>query len=168
MRAFVRTIRGVVATLVLVGCGSRPGSDPGTELLSIEIQPANATIDYTGTPAALDYVAIGTFADGHTEELADAAFYLDTEGALLGELQDATFTATGRGAGKGGVFAQLGELTGATSVIVTVHRTDLGPGVPPDGPTRFPDVSPPGASSPTLVYPLDRAVMPSSVKAPVV
>src|SRR6185295_11702085 len=38
-----------------------------------------------------------------------------------------------------------------------------------DGATHFPDaVSPPGAQSPSIVYPLQDAVVPTSVKAPVV
>lgn len=168
MRALLRTTVHVVVLLAFAACGPRTTSDPSEELMSIEIEPANATIAYTGTPAGLDYVAIGTFADGHTEELADATFSLDSAGTVLGTIQAATFTASGASAGKGGVFAQRGDVTGATSVIVTVHTTDLGPGVPADGATRFPDVAPPGAQSPSLVYPLNNAVMPSSVSSPVV
>jgi hypothetical protein len=153
---------------VIAACG--PGGDDGNgDLVSIDVEPANATLTFTGSPVSLDYHAIGHFKDGSTAELPDAVFSLDNDGVKLGAFSAATFTANGQGAGKGGVIATVGELTGATGVIVTVHRTDLGPGVPPDGASKFPDdVAPMGAQSPALVYPLQDAVVPSSVKAPVV
>jgi len=149
---------------VLAACGSN-SKDHG-ELVAIEIEPANATLAYTGTPTSIEYTALGRFADGSTEPLDDVTFRLDLDATKLGALEDTTFTASGNAAGKGGVFAERGDLTGSTSVIVTVHTTDLGPGVPADGADRFPDTSPAGAMSQTIVYPLDGAVMPSSVKAP--
>ena len=152
---------------LLVACG--PSGSGDGELVSIDVEPANATLAYTGAPVSLDYHAIGHFADGSTAELPDAVFSLDVEGARLGEIAAATFTASGQGAGKGAVTAQLGDVAGATSVIVTIHATDVGPGVPADGGSKFPDdVAPVGAQSPALVYPLQDAVMPTSVKAPVV
>ena len=91
------------------------------------------------------------------------------QAVAIGEISAAKFTTSGQGAGKGGVNAQRGNVTAATSVIVLVHRTDLGPGVPADGASKFPDdVAPAGANSPTIVYPLQGAVMPTSVKPPVV
>jgi mono/diheme cytochrome c family protein len=154
--------------LVLVACGPSGNSGEG-ELVSIDVEPPNATLTYTGTPVALDYKAIGHFKDGSTAELTDAVFTLDSDGARLGEISAATFTASGQGAGKGSVIATVADISGATGVIVVVHRTDLGPGVPADGATKFPDaVAPMGAQSPTVVYPLQDAVMPTSVKAPVV
>lgn len=154
--------------LVLVACGPDGGGAAG-ELVSIDVEPPNATLTYTGTPVSLDYKAIGHFKDGSTAELTDAVFTLDSDGARLGEINAATFTASGQGAGKGSVIATVADVSGATGVIVVVHRTDLGPGVPADGATKFPDtVAPMGAQSPTVVYPLQDAVMPTSVKAPVV
>jgi hypothetical protein len=138
-------------------------------LLSIEVEPPNATLTVTDSPVSLDYKAMGHYEDGTIAELPDATFSLDTEGQKLGVFAGASFTASGQGAGKGIVTAQHGEISGATTVIVVVHRTDLGPGVPADGAAKFPDtVAPMGAQSPALVYPLAEAVMPTSVKAPVV
>jgi hypothetical protein len=160
-------MRASLAAVVccLAACGSS-ADDPATFLTGLEIQPANATLTYTGAPASLDYVAIGTYADGHTAEVPDAVFSLDAEGTRLGAFDVATFSANGQTAGKGGVFATVGDQVAGTSVIVEVHPTRLGPGVPPDAATKFPDAPPAGASSPTIVYPLDHAVMPTSVKAP--
>jgi mono/diheme cytochrome c family protein len=166
LRAIVRSF--VLLLPMYVACGPGGGGDHG-ELLSIEIEPADATLTFTGTPVSLGYKAIGTYEDGTKAELADAAFALDVAGAGLGELAGATFTASGQGAGKGGVIATRGTVSGATSVLVVVHRTEIGPGVPADGATKFPpDVAQPGPNSPAVVYPLDMAAMPTSVKAPVV
>lgn len=168
MRDSLRAIARPFVLVVLVACGPDGSSGDG-DLVSIEVEPANATLTYTGMPVSLDYKAIGHYADGSTREIPDAVFALDTQGAALGAFSAATFTASGQSAGKGGVIAQSGDISGATSVIVAVHRTEIGPGVPADGATKFPDdVAPMGAQSPTVVYPLDTAAMPTSVKAPVV
>jgi hypothetical protein len=154
-----------VAVVLVAACGPS-ADDPAGILMSLEIQPANATLTYTGTPISLDYKAIGTYADGHTAEVPNAEFSLDADGSRLGQFDAATFAASGNAAGKGGVFATVGDQVAATSVIVNVHPTRLGPGVPADAPDKFPDSPPAGVGSPTVVYPLDGAVMPTSVKAP--
>jgi hypothetical protein len=169
MRDSLRAIVHSSIFVALVACGPSSGDDSHGELVSIEVQPPNATLTFTDAPVSLDYKAIGTYEDGSTAELPDAVFTLDSEGAKLGVIRGATFTASGQGAGKGIVTAMHDTVFGATTLIVIVHRTDLGPGVPADGATKFPtDVAPTGAQSPTLVYPLDEAVMPTSVKSPVV
>lgn len=167
MRARSSAVVRAFVFCVLAACG--PSGGGGGDLVSIEVEPANATLTSTGSPVSQDYRAIGHFADGSTAELPDATFSLDVAGTNLGALSAATFTASGQSAGKGGVIAQVGDVSGATSVIVIVHRTEIGPGVPPDGATKFPDdVAPAGAQSPAIVYPLEGAAMPTSVKAPVV
>ncbi len=163
-RACVRSL----VLLVLAACGGDGGSGNG-DLVSIEVEPANATVMFTGTAVSLDYQAIGHYADGSTAKIDNAVFSLDADASRLGTFGGATFTTEGQGAGKGSVIAQVGEVSGATGVIVVVHRTDLGPGVPADGATKFPDtVAPPGAQSPSIVYPLQDAIVPTSMKAPVV
>lgn len=168
MRESLRAVARLFVFFGLAACGPSSGGNDG-ELVSIEVEPANATLTYTGTPTSLDYHAIGKYADGSTEELTDAVFTLDNAGVALGSFSGDTFGVSGNAAGKGGVIAKVGNVSGSTSVIVQIHRTEVGPGVPADGATKFPDtVAPPGAESPVLVYPLDTAVMPLSVKAPVV
>ncbi|HEY5934261.1 MAG TPA: hypothetical protein VIU61_06500, partial [Kofleriaceae bacterium] len=152
-----------VALFVIAACGS---TDPATDLVSITVEPENATLEYTGTPITLDYQAIGHYADGHEAPIPDAVFTLDADGALLGNFSAAQFEATGVAGGKGGVLAQAGSQTGSTSVIVVVHRVIVGPGVPPNSGDNFPENPPAGPNSPALVYPLDGAIMPASVKSP--
>jgi mono/diheme cytochrome c family protein len=159
------SMRALLVFLV-AACG---GSSRG-ELLSIEVEPANATIVYTNAPVSRDYTAIGRYEDGTVAPLDNAVFSLDVDGARLGQFSADTFTVNGQAAGKGGVIATVGDLSGATGVIVTVHVTDLGPGVPPGSESMFPDTPAPpgGAMSQAIVYPLDRAIMPTSVKAPMI
>jgi len=106
---------GVVATLLIASCG--PSSTGGKDPDSIEVQPANATITIGSSAGApIDYVAIGHFADGHTEMLADATFALDTDAQALGTLSTAEFTASGMAAGTGTVSASSGMVSGSTGV----------------------------------------------------
>src|SRR5262249_20651788 len=129
----------------VAGCGP---SVQEPALTSIEIMPADAMLAYEGTPLTLDYTAMGTFADGHRAPIPDAVFSLDAGGALLGSFAAATFSVSGLAAGKGGVFATVGDVVASTTVLVTSHPTRLGPGVPSDAPGKFPDGAPTGAGSP--------------------
>ncbi len=139
----------VAALLVFSACGS---SKDAKDLVSIDIEPANATLTYTGAPLTLDYTAIGHYADGHMAPIPDAVFSLDDQAALLGNLTDAQFEATGAAGGKGGVLAQVGSLTGGTSVAVIVHPVHIGPGVPANGADNFPDNPPTGANAAGDLY----------------
>lgn len=134
---------------------------------SIDVMPANATIAVdNGSSAPLGYTAVGHFSDGHSETLTDAVFSLDADAARLGAIAGAQLTANGNAAGTGMVIAQSRGATGMTGVTVTVHRVKLGMGVPSDAPGKFGGPSMQGALSPQLDYPLDGAVMPSSVASP--
>jgi hypothetical protein len=158
--------------LVLVaatGCGptNGRGGKPGSATVkSIDVLPADATIAVDSTaPAPLGYTAVGHFSDGHTETLGDAVFTLDASAQHLGVLSGAQFAASGGAAGSGHVLASARGAAGTTGVTVTVHRVKLGPGVPSDAPGKFGSPAP-GALSPIVDYPLDGAVMPSSVASP--
>jgi len=164
----MRLCSAVAASITILGlfaCGPTV-KNPEGDVLSIEVTPANATLTWTGAPLSQEYVATGTFEDGTVAVLTDVVFSLDTDGTRLGVFSADDFAVSGQAAGKGGVFAAAGDVIGGTSVIVVVHPVRVGPGVPSDGADKFPDVSPPGSMSPTVVYPLDSAVMPSSVKSP--
>src|SRR6476620_7629111 len=118
------TRRACVCSLVLLlaaACGP-DGSSGSGDLVSIDIEPANATLTFTGTSVSQDYRAIGHYADGSSGALDKAVFSLDVDAARLGTFGGPTFTAAGQGAGKGSVLAQVGDITGATGVIVVVHR----------------------------------------------
>lgn len=162
----------LVSALVLAaGCGpnTRGSGPPGAPtLMSIEVQPANATVAVdNGMSSPVAYSAVGHFSDGTTMPLADATFALDDKAALLGALTGAQFAATGATAGSGQVIASSQGMTGSTGVTVTVHALHVDPMAPPDAPGKFGTTPPPmGLASPTVDYPLDGAVMPATVKAP--
>ncbi|MEO8549174.1 MAG: hypothetical protein ABI678_04355 [Kofleriaceae bacterium] len=156
-----------VAALWIAGCGPSSGGH-GDDPQSIEVTPANATITIANgvNAPSIDYVAIGHYADGHTETLDDATFSLDNDATILGSLSSATFAANGNAAGTGTVTATSGTASGATGVNVVVHRTNLDPTAPPGSDMNFPDQPPYGAAAPTIAYPLDNAVMPITAAAP--
>jgi len=164
-------VLSIIAALALAGCGPSTGrgNNPGgATLMSIDVQPANATIaiDNGSGNAPIAYTAIGHFSDGKTAPLADAVFSLDVVGQRLGAFSGAQFAASGGAAGTGQVIATSQGKNGSTGVTVTVHKLSLGPGVPPDAPGKLPPTATPGALSPVVVYPLDGALMPQSVAAP--
>jgi hypothetical protein len=149
----------------LVSCGPSKSGTTDTPQ-TIEVQPANATVTFTGVAQPIDYQAIGHFADGHTEMLSDAVFTLDDQATALGTLSVAEFTANGAAAGTGTVTAMQGGVSGATGVSVIVHQTHVDPMAPPGSDSNFPDQPPTGALSPAIDYPLDGAVMPNTANAP--
>lgn len=167
-------VRLFAATCLLAACGPKHGSgdDDGTDgLVSIDVMPADATLTFTGTPATLAYSAVGHYDDGTTKPLdaADVTFSLDSAASGLGTIDGVTFTANGAAAGKGAVQATVGSVVGTTGLMVIVHTTQVGSGVDPNAGSNFPDPLPTGgaaAVAQTVVYPLNGAVMPSSVKAP--
>jgi hypothetical protein len=158
-----------VAGCVSSGNGRGPGmgGGGGEGLTSITVMPADATVAVdNGAATPITYTAIGKFADGHTETLTDASFALDANGESLGMLSGPSFAALGSAAGTGKVTAVSGNQSGSTTVTVTVHQVNLGSMVPNDGATKFSGSLAQGPLSPSLDYPLDGAVMPTSVKAP--
>jgi hypothetical protein len=158
--------RALLVVATLASCGPS-GSDPSTELQTIEVQPANATVMVeTGASQPVDYTAIGHYIDGHTEALSDALFALDNDATQLGTLTVAEFAANGAAAGTGTVTATSGSLSGATGVSVIVHQSHVDPMAPPGAEADFPDHPQNGALSPTIDYPLDGAVMPLTAAAP--
>lgn len=157
----------LVLLTAMMACGpSAGGGDANSALQAIEVQPANATVLYTGTAPPLDYTAIGHYVDGHTEALANVVFSLDSDASQLGALAQAEFSASGAAAGTGTVTATAGTLTGSTGVSVIIHTTHLDPLAPPGSDSNFPDAPSTGAQAPTIVYPLDGAVMPMTAAAP--
>ncbi|HEY4144717.1 hypothetical protein, partial [Pinirhizobacter sp.] len=172
MRAALVGLIFVAAVSAACGPSHGPGAgdDVNEGLVSIDVNPPNQTLTYAGTPATVAYTATGHFSDGSTRVIdpGDVAFSLDADGETLGTITNGTFTALGTAAGKGGVEATVGTIVGSTSVMVVVHTTQFGSGVDPAAGSNFgaDPIATGGAGEQTIDYPLDGAVMPSSVKAP--
>lgn len=163
------TLFSFAFSLIVAGCArdEAAGGSGGGTLTSIEVTPANAVIAVeNGSSNPVVYTAIGHFADGHTEALADATFGLDASGHQLGSITGSQFAASGQAAGTGQVTATVGMVTGSTPVTVTVRRVNVGPDVPADAPAHFDTAASGGALAPTVLYPLEGAVMPVTAKAP--
>ncbi len=167
MMRTLATVPALVFFTALLACGpSSSGGDDTRGLQAIEVQPANATVLYTGTAQPIDYTAIGHYADGHTAPLTDVAFSLDGDASQIGTLTQAEFAANGLVAGTGTITAVAGSLSGATAVSVMMHTTHIDPMAPAGSEGNFLETPPTGAQAPTIAYPLDGAVMPISAAAP--
>ncbi len=152
---------------VTTGTSGDGGTGAAAALTSLELQPADATVVVEdGLASPLDFSALGRYADGHGAAPGDAQFSLDAAAAALGSLAGGRFTPSGLAAGTGQVTVTAGGRSASTSLTVVVRQSHLGAGVPSTGPAQFQDPLVTGAQSPTIAYPLEGAVMPSSVAAP--
>lgn len=175
----------VVAAIAIAGCnpqikpvddgkGGRPpaGADGGAPLppgipgvKSIAVLPANQTLTIDGTtPATGMYKAIGTFEDGHTEDIsARVAFRLADPS--MGSFDKQRFTsATDRG-GRTEVLAATGTQQGQTPLNLLLKKRapdPLSPGLPANPGTRFGGTVAPGRA-PELVYPNDGVLLPPNL-----
>jgi hypothetical protein len=161
----------VLLTVSVAGCsdadGGGNGSDAGADgdIVSLTIEPADPTVvTVNGSGPPVEFVVMAERSDG-TVDAVDGRWSFDrTElGAIGGE--DGEFTASGVAAGVGTVTAIVGETTATTSVTVRVEDEYFGDGVPTDAADQFGTPVTGGAAS-VLVYPLNGAVMPSSIKPP--
>ncbi|RMH40227.1 MAG: hypothetical protein D6689_14385 [Deltaproteobacteria bacterium] len=167
--------RLAVGILLAAACGGGSGgsgTDPDAAApspVALSISPADPTVVVAnGAADAVAFVATVELSDGTTEIADDATWSLAPP--QLGDLAAATgkFVASGTVAGAGTVTASARGLTAQTTVTVRVDDVHAGTGVPADAADRFDTApQPPGsAEAPALLYPLDGAVVPSTL-APV-
>ena len=164
----------VCMVVMAAGCGQPDAGSPmkpptagPVQLLSLEVQPANATIAVEdGSAAPVAYSVVGHFSDGHDEAISDASFALDAAAQVLGAFAGAQFQASGGAAGSGQVQASARGLDASATLTVNVHTVHLGAGVPA-GASEILGTNPAtGTQSPAIAYPLDGALLPTSAKAP--
>lgn len=139
-------------------------------LTSISLSPSTATIDVvndTSTPQA--FTVTGTYSDGSTMPVTGAILTLDSFASVLGSLNSgATFTANNNYAGTGSVKASFGGQIATAVLTVTIHEVRADPSAADAGTPFTSTPATGGTLSQTLDYPLDNAVMPYTVHAPVV
>ncbi|MEJ7601401.1 MAG: hypothetical protein WKG01_26090 [Kofleriaceae bacterium] len=151
----------------LIGCGSPadPGDDdPLAGLVSLSIEPAGKTLVIdNGQPASQAYTAIGTFADGRTQDVTALASFSLQDGTLGAFAADQLTTATTHG-GRTEVTATAAGVSGATGLTIRFVRTwnDPGSTVPadPGGPFGGP---PDTGRAPVALYPNRGAVVPPNL-----
>jgi hypothetical protein len=173
----MRSLALVSWALLAAGCGTSTGdrrgnrdggSDAIPNLASISITPGGTTFTTTnGVAASGDFVATGTFLDGHTENItARVDWSLSDVG--LGAIDDkAHYVSTTVRGGVGNVIATDGVKLGMAMFTLkwVTHRlaTDDGSSPPADSATRFAGATPDPSLAPTLVYPIDRALVPRNL-----
>jgi hypothetical protein len=162
-----------VAALVFgAACGNKaPGSGGGVDaaglegLASITVTPADQTLTISsGNPAASNYVAIGTFDDGHTEDITAQTSFGLGDGSL-GTFGAALLKTTDDHGGQTQVVASAGGVSGATGLTVKLVQSWNDPGstgLPADPGGLFGGAAD-AARNPDLVYPNDGVVVPPNL-----
>jgi hypothetical protein len=144
------------------GGGTDVGGVPLSGLKEIRIAPADAVLEITSDkPAQQTYQAFGRFADGTEREItAQTAF--NAENASIGVFNGNIFSSGIRG-GKTVVVAEAGGVRGMTHVTVLFKRRFFSVGVAETVAKGFDSAKPATARAPTLVYPLDRVMIPPNL-----
>jgi hypothetical protein len=135
------------------------------DLASIEVMPADQTLVIAqGVPATSAYQVIGTFQDGHTEDVtADATLALADTG--LGAFEQADFKSATDHGGITMVNATVGTLTGATGLTLVFQQawTDPGSTGLPANPGSLFGGSDDPTRAPSLVYPNNGVLVPPNL-----
>ncbi len=141
-----------------------PGS-PLDGLQSIAIMPADQTLVIDGSAAATSgYSAVGTFADGHSEDITSKVAFAVAD-ATLGGFAGSTFTSGTDHGGLTTVSAGAGTVAGQTSLALQMKQRYSDPGstgLPANPGTLFGGPDTP-ASAAQLVYPNDGVLVPPNL-----
>lgn len=169
-RAWVVT----AACFCLVGCGgggaggsggSGDAGGDGGAVWALEIAPPSAELVVeNGSPAMQSFAAFARFADGSTRDVtAETAFSLAEP--RLGAFQGATLTANGLAAGASTVRAVWRDALGEAPVTIRVRRArvDSMSGAPANAPDLFAGATETPARAPSVVYPVDRTIVPPNL-----
>jgi hypothetical protein len=160
-----------IALLVVTfaaACGSSLGPTPDptpTALVSIVVSPADQELLIDGTdPATSRFTAVGTYDDGHTEDVSDRALFA-LENPYLGSFLGYDFKSTLDQGGRSRVVAQLDGVSGDTGLVIRIRKTYNDPSA-----TNLPgDPSAPftgpvdAARAPDVVYPNDGVLLPPNL-----
>lgn len=165
-------LRGTLALASLLGsaCSSGQSSPPPgneAELVSIAIEPADQELLIDGDTAATSaFRAIGTFADGSSEDVtARATFHLvDPQ---LGSFAGGNFTSTTEHGGRTRVMAVSGAVEGSTGLTLRIRQRYTDPGsadLPADPSPLFEDTNDDPARALSMVYPTDAVLTPPNLQ----
>ncbi len=165
MRNFLR-IGLALGLLALGGChGSGSGVDLGDGgTLDLVIEPSQPVLFVeNGEAEPIDFVLL------RDDQVVDARWSLSNRGVGRIDTVSGRFTANAVFSGLTTVTATVDGASTTTTLTIRIENTRLADGVPTDAPDRFSDDPLSGdPESPALLYPLDEAVIPSSIKPPMV
>lgn len=160
------------ALVLLVACGHHTGDDDSTVdaagdltgLATLTVKPADQTLVIVqGQPATQGYVALGTFADGRTEDVTPYVQW-GLDDATLGGFTAAAFTTSSVRGGRSNINAVAAGVTGSTPVTVKLQQTWNDPGSTLPGDPAAPFGGPATAArDPSLVYPNDGVLVPPNL-----
>ena len=153
----------VVVSAVAVGCGPTGAGSPDGDEVMLVISPGDAELVVTdGQPATQSYTAIVRAPDGgETDVTAETAFSIDDQ--RLGEFAGAVFTAPGAMGGATTVRGLHEGAVGQAELVVRVEGARVDPSAPADAPDLFDGAGEDAARAPSVVYPVDRTVVPPNL-----
>lgn len=156
-----------VTLIVIAACGPSVGTTPdGTTAtpVSITVTPADQELLIDGSePATSRYTAIGTFSDGHTEDISSkVAFSLANP--ELGGFVGTDFKSGLDQGGRTRVVATYADVHGDTGLVLKIREryTDPGASLPTDPAQPFGGPSD-ASRAPDVVYPNDGVVLPPNL-----
>jgi hypothetical protein len=162
-RVTPRTAAALVALLALAGCGPLGGAVGSTNpVLSVRVEPDTLTLDTRiGAPAAAQFVAYATFADGEESpiDLVSWASSSPSAGALD---TDGTFTAVETNGGTTTITATHAGVSGSASVTVRYLADEL-VGVDAAVVDAFAAATPADDSGVVITYPFDGVTVPRNL-----
>lgn len=148
------------------------GDDPLAGLVAVTVTPGDTTVtvtDLAHPPGAVEYTAIGTFADGSERDVTSLVRW-HVDNALPGAfLAGSALQPSGRAAGHVTVTAAGGAITGTAKLHVHVTLTIIDPAFPPppDADALFdpaiPVVTNHPTRSPAVLYPADGTLFPQGL-----
>jgi hypothetical protein len=152
------------------GGGDPDGGDGGPTLGALAITPTNPILAVTsGTAVTQQFTVIGTFSDGHTEDVTGLAIFSidDTRLGLFGG--GSMFTSSTEVGGTSYVRARIGTTSVSTPITVRLERkvpdsSSGSAGLPSDPGSMFGGAADPDAShKPKIVYPNNGVMVPPNL-----
>lgn len=172
MPVTTRALAYFVAALTsfMIACGASVSSNPdaGTSspLVSIAVEPVDQVLEIAnGVAATSAYTAVGTYEDGHTEDISDRVQWLVADGTL-GTFAVNQFTSTIDKGGQTRVKAALAGVEADTGLTLRIRQRHADPnatGLPADPEQPFTGPAD-AARAPDVVYPNDGVLLPPNLR----
>jgi hypothetical protein len=159
--------RVLVVSLFVIGCGSSVNTSPDAAFeppVAITVLPADQELVIDGTePAISKYQAIGTYADGRTEDITDRVGFSLANGEL-GGFNGADFKSGLEFGGRTRVIAVYAGAQGDTGLTLRIKQRYSDPAASLPADPSAPFAGPVDATrAPDVVYPNDGVVLPPNL-----
>ena len=149
--------------LAACGDGSNVHQLPDAQAARITIQPADISVNIVDNAVVMQPYTAHILDDKglDVDVTAETTFTLHDVG--YGQFDGATLTVSGQGAGPTRVEASARGRTGDTGLTVYVKSTIVDPAAPGDAATLFGSAAEDAARAPSIVYPLDKILVPPNL-----